>query len=326
MNDQTIERVGKLGVLLASLSLAACGQANADRWAEGERRPVSVSSTETRLDLEIDQTGMYTIQSEGDLDVVCRLLDESGRQVAADDDSGEGMNCSMTVPLGPGQYQVEVVGFESDDKGQAQISYQAMTSQAVAMDEAVAITVGGPTGTAVAFEVAEDGGYMMTTSGQLDTVCALYNDQGAVIGSDDDSGDGMNCSLNQRLAAGAYQLVITTFNDQGGNATFMVAPYVVEAIPLETDTPASARIEESGGRVEFDLSISDSGRYSLSTTGDIDTVCELRTLAGALMGENDDDGDQNCRINHALPVGEYRFIVSGFSGTTGPFTAHLERR
>jgi len=326
MNDQTIERVGKLGVLLASLSLAACGQANADRWAEGERRPVSVSSTESTIDLDIDRAGMYTVSSEGELDVVCRILDEAGAQITADDDSGEGMNCSMTTMLPQGRYQVEVAGFETGDKGQAHMIYTSMRSQQVTLDEAVALEVSGQSGTAVAFDVTEAGGYLMTTSGQLDTVCTLLSDQGTEIGRDDDSGEGMNCSLTQRLSPGSYQVVVTTFNDQGGIATFIASPQQIKSFPLAAGAPTSARIEDAGGRVEFDLSISDSGRYSLSTTGDIDTVCELRTLAGELMGENDDDDDQNCRINHALPVGEYRFIVSGFSGTTGPFTAHLERR
>lgn len=326
MNDQAIERLGKIAVLLTALSLTACGQANADRWAEGERKPVGVSSTESRLDLEIDRAGMYTIHSEGELDVVCRLLDETGAQIAADDDSGQGMNCSMTTMLAEGQYQIEVVGFETGDKGQSHLIYQALTSQEVALDEAVAISLDGQSGTAVAFEVAEDGGYMMMTSGQLDTVCTLFSDQGVEIGRDDDSGEGMNCSLIQRLSAGNYQLIVTTFSDQGGTATFIVSPNQIKSFPLVAGSPASARIEDAGGMVEFDVSISDSGRYSLSTTGDIDTVCELRSMNGELMGENDDDDDQNCRITHALPEGDYRFIVSGFSGTTGPFTAHLERR
>ena len=47
---------------------------------------------------------------------------------------------------------------------------------------------------------------------------------------------------------------------------------------------------------------------------------------GELMDENDDGNDQNCRITHALPEGDYRFTVTGYSGATGSLTAHMDRR
>jgi hypothetical protein len=314
--------------VIVAIALAvptAWSSASTDRWAEGERRPVGVSATETRIDLDIDRRGMYTIFSEGDIDVVCRLFDPSGAEIAMDDDGGEGMNCSMTTMLAEGAYQVEVVGFGTGDKGRAQIAYQSLGGDSVAIDEAVSIAIDGSAGTAVGFEVEDEGGYLISTSGQLDTVCTLLNAEGEEVGRDDDSGDGMNCGLAQRLTPGAYTVVVTTFGDQSGSATFIVSPNQIKSFPLSVDAPVSARIDAAGGQVEFDLSITDSGRYALSTSGDTDTVCELRAQDGGLMDQNDDGDDQNCRISHALPVGDYRLIVSGFSGTTGAFTAHLDR-
>ncbi|MEN1729321.1 MAG: hypothetical protein AAGJ52_12855 [Pseudomonadota bacterium] len=291
-----------------------------------EPRTVNIGSTDERPYFEVEAAGLFNLSSRGEVDIVCRLMDASGNAVAEDDDSGQDMNCSITSILPIGRYEVDVAGFANDDKGETTIIFRSLGSEDVAIGDAVSIAVGSETGAAVAFEVETEGGYLMTSSGQVDTVCRLFNESGVEISSDDDSGDGFNCALSERLVPGQYHVVVSSFGSDGGNATFMVMEYEIKSYALELNTPHSARIDMASDSVEFEVLIADSGRYWLHTSGDMDTVCQLKSHSGELMDENDDGDDMNCSINHALPAGNYRFVVSGYGSETGSFTAHLDRR
>jgi hypothetical protein len=65
---------------------------------------------EDRYRIRIKSVGRYTVQTEGDTDLVMKLFgpDSLTQLVAEDDDSGTGSNPKITVDLGPGDYYVQV--------------------------------------------------------------------------------------------------------------------------------------------------------------------------------------------------------------------------
>jgi len=325
--EQEFNRITlRTGILLACLGLVACTPADPNRLEIDEARSVTVGTEDVRLNFEVDRTGLFNLFSQGDVDVVCRILDGTGSVVAEDDDSGQDANCSVTALLTEGRYDVTIDGFQTDDTGQSTVTYTALDSQEMAIGDVLNLTITRDSGAAVSFRIEEEGGYLMTSSGQTDTVCTLFNAGGAEIGSDDDSGDGFNCALNQRLSPGTYYMIVSSFNDNGGSATFMVSPSELKSYALALDTPHAARIDEPSQNIEFEFAVDAAGRYRVRTSGDLDTVCQLRTTDGELMAENDDGEDTNCSITHALPAGDYRFVVSSYSSGTGAFSAHLETR
>lgn len=73
----------------------------------------------------VPEYGVYTFLTEGPSDVVMSLFgpDDLGQLVGEDDDSGPGLNASITRALEPGTYEVQVRHYWSDRTGKYRISF-----------------------------------------------------------------------------------------------------------------------------------------------------------------------------------------------------------
>ena len=100
------------------------------------------------------------------------------------------------------------------------------------------------------------------------------------------------------------------------NSDFISLPY----------TSSSLQLTNSDDRdcFTFTLSTERTVTISTSTAGFTDTVGRLYDSSVSLIEENDDDGiNNNFEISRTLSAGTYYVEVSGFLGSTGPYTLNV---
>ena len=73
---------------------------------------------------------------------------------------------------------------------------EALPVEQAAVGDVINLDIGQGRGSVVAFEVARDGAFLLSTSGQMDTECYLYNSAGNEMGYNDDFGDDQNCGID----------------------------------------------------------------------------------------------------------------------------------
>ena len=164
------------------------------------------------------------IFSSGGLDSVGKLLDSEGREIAGDDDGGEGTNFRISELLWPGQYYVRVRGYGSNTG-----SYTLHT-QWTAVSQDVLSLEGSPMEGAIdtqddedyfQISVTEAVAAAIYTTGGLDTAGVLFDPDGRAIVSNDDGGEGF---INFRISAillrpGQYSLRVFSSSSSFGTYT-----------------------------------------------------------------------------------------------------------
>ena len=163
--------------------------------------------------LQIDMTSTA-------LDSYLFLLDANGALVAADDNSGGGSNARITRPLSAGTYYVVANNFAPGTGGAYTLSVRpaaACTTATVVGPIGVGQTV---TGTLASTDCTlSDGAYadlyrvtitasqalqIDMTSSAFDSFLIVFDANGAVVATDDDSGGGLNARITRTLTPGTY--------------------------------------------------------------------------------------------------------------------------
>ena len=85
---------------------------------------------------------------------------------------------------------------------------------------------------------------------------------------------------------------------------------------------STPRSLEAGGDIDyFQVEVTQAGTLTVETTGNTDTVGQLRGADGQWLGEDDDGGSGlNFRLVRQVTAGTYYIRVSGFENATGPYT------
>ncbi len=172
--------------------------------------------------------GTYTIETQGETDVVMSLLgpDSQTDLVTENDDGGEGFNARIVSNLSAGTYFVGIRHFDPASTGPYSISVRA-TPTAVVPEISVnggivngEIEVSNESDLYI-FSATVSGIYTIETSGETDTFLSLYgpNSQSSFLGFDDDSGPRLNARIVADLSAGVYYLRVRHYSPTG------VGPY-----------------------------------------------------------------------------------------------------
>lgn len=310
----------------ALLILTACSGSAPSSLGLGEPTVVRIGLTGVNMAIEIDQPGFYALQTEGEEDTVCSISDAEGREVAEDDDSGENLNCLINTRLETGTYVVQIRGYDLTDRGQTQVTLERLPSRAIEPGEVVNLEIAEKRGLVLDLEIVQPGNYRLGTSGMFDSVCWLFDADGTEIDYNDDFGGDQNCGMIRQLGAGRIHVLVRGYDGRSGQTAFLAAPIEVRSASLAPGASNDDRLDHAEDRVDFLVDINEPGLYTFFTIGQTDTYCELYASSNAMLAYNDDGEDFNCRIQHALEAGQYRFNVRGYGGTTGDFTARLERR
>jgi len=188
--------------------------------------------------------------------------------------------------------------------------------------------------------VDQAGTLTVETTGGTDTVGQLRGADGQWLSEDDDGGSRLNFRLVESVLAGTYHIRVNGFESAPGEVATGPYTLVVGFTPTPTDdhgnTPEKARsvkpnsstpgtLERQGDIDYFRVLVSEMGTLTVETTGDTDTLGQLRGTDDQWLSEDDDGGSRlNFRLVESVSAGTYYIRVSGFDNATGRYTLKVQ--
>ena len=288
-----------------------------------------------------------SVFTEGDTDTYGTLFDRNGVSLSSDDDSGETLNFHIVQVLDAGTHYLSIASFFGDTGDYSLVVEEAApddhgNSIATATPVAIGATVQGVLETGgdedyFEIPVPTDGFRLgiFTEGNTTDTYGTLFDQNGAVLSSDDDSGEAFNFHIVQVLDAGTYYLSIAGFFGDTGDYSLVVeeaAPddhgnSIATATPVAIGATVQGVLETGGDEDYFEIPVPTDGfRLGIFTEGNTtDTYGTLFDQNGAVLSSDDDSGEAfNFHIVQVLDAGTYYLSIAGFFGDTGDYSLVVE--
>lgn len=285
-------------------------------------------------------------------DPFLRLETSGGVPLAADDDSGFGLNSKIKfTPKFSGTYRVIVTTFKADATGPYVLNYSSWGGGGGGVIPGTlwlhpgsnfsALTHSDPHDTIrtqshrKVFLLNANAGnsYVLTMeSGQFDTYLRVEDMSGQVLKVDDDSGKGLNARIVfQPNFSGTFRVIATSFApDKTGNFDLKMG---VLASPIAGQVIHGALtfgdpVDPSGHRFDIHSHFLMAGKtYTIRMNSPtFDTFLKLRNSAGFVVAANDDGGPGlNSQITFTPPVsGMYQIVATSYkAGATGNYTVTI---
>ena len=179
------------------------------------------------------------------------------------------------------------------------------------------------------FEVVDS--TVVTTIGSLDTVGHLYDAEGNLLHSSDDTYRSENFSI-VIYDRGTYYVRVTSFEDAVGTYTLLLGPLDhgdsrVVANRVELPSKTYGTIDDADINDWFRFEVAADGEVTIATTGRVDTYGWLYDSKPDLRASNDDAGlgRLNFRIRRTLFAGVYYVRVDSLQGSRGLYVLHLRQ-
>ena len=182
-----------------------------------------------------DESAFVIVETFGNTDTYMEVYDVQYNLLMEDDDSGSGYNARIELHAEPTQtYLFRVRGYSSSETGAYRImaSYEPVlpdTELNTERSRAVTLRLGEAFPVFIRtqnesrwyrYEVTrESANFFVQTRGNIDTLLYLYDSSGNLIAEDDDSGEGGNALINERLNAGTYFIEVKTYSGVAGRCT-----------------------------------------------------------------------------------------------------------
>ena len=157
--------------------------------------------------LQAAGVGTLRVTTTGGVDTVGHLYDSSGRELAMNDDDGEGMNFNVSAQITTaGTYYVRVTS-----KGTGTGMYRltvTLDDHGNTRARATPVTSGTPVAGSIEtgddqdyFSIAFTAGVRLraAATGDVDTVGHLYDSSGRELAANDDDGEGMNFNVSASI-------------------------------------------------------------------------------------------------------------------------------
>lgn len=250
--------------------------------------------------------------------------------IAADDDSGSGLNAFMVTMLPvDGFYTIEVDSFGGDT------GLYSITLDSVTADEIVTygdtidgeLTLGGQV---YLFE-GQEGDVIRTsvTSSEFDPRIAVRDSAGSPLAVDDDSGDGANTQLVMPIYSnGLYIITIYPFSDDQFGAFTLSLDNAEMTAPQHLqigDTVHSGLIETGQQSWTFEAEANTPIDITLNSYG-FSTTLTLALPDGNQVAMDTDSGESDsAHILTVLPAdGDYTITVNSLVGGLGAYTLSIQ--
>ena len=176
------------------------------------------------FEISISQSGELKVHTQGSLDTVGWIIDEDGTEIATDDDSGIGLNFSMSVEVEPGTYFVKIESYGSNT-GEYELHTEFVAGDDHGNDAATATTISCSANSwnldtpgvidvesdvdVFELELLRSSVVTLYTEGETDTIGELKNDQDtSLVRNDDRSETDANFRITHELSKGTYFLYI----------------------------------------------------------------------------------------------------------------------
>ncbi|MEQ9032254.1 MAG: pre-peptidase C-terminal domain-containing protein [Aggregatilineales bacterium] len=322
----------------SSNNLLTSGRAVNGTLVVGEQQDWYISPTTSQR---------ITIDLSGDFDTYLRVLDDSGRELSFDDDSGGGTDSRISNFLlrSGGTFIIRVDSFNSQSGGDYILTATLSAPDARPTPASSSSTLSIPFGATVNGQLVAGqrgewtfsgtAGQRVTIdlSGDFDTYLYLLNSAGTIIAQDDDSGQGYASLINgfSLPSAGTFTIQAASFNDiYGGAYTLRLsnsASLAPTATPTRTPTsipPAQQGSISVGGSVSGTLARGTRQDWIFSgtagqrvtitlTSTEFDTFLYLLDGSRTQVAQDDDGGGgTNSQIvNFSLPSAGTYVIRAG---------------
>ncbi|MDR2768921.1 MAG: PPC domain-containing protein [Treponema sp.] len=324
-----------------------------DAWEDDSReRPLSVAvpsitrRTLTRGDqdwflISSPEGELITAETTSDLDTMMELYAKGeSRRLSSNDDNGgsENARISFTAEAGK-EYILMVKGYSNSDIGRYEFhvsstelsdrdrepneTLETASALILPLDGGVNAIITGRDDTDWYSINLENGGmFSAWTTGNLDTVLDLYGADGALIVSDDDSGERDNAKISRSIGAGRYYIRVKSYGGGTGAYNLFAGITGLVSDAYENDNQRGAAKElplDQGQEHTFTggddvdwvyFTVVAAGPYHISCRGvrntGLDTFIGLYDGEGSQIDEDDDGGEgYGSALTRRLEPGKY---------------------
>ena len=310
-----------------------------------------------RFTASVSNASQYRIYTTGSLDTMGYMYDANGSYITQNDDNG-GLNFSITRSLTYGATYYICVRAYGSNTGNFSLRVDYTTSSSSGNDNSddcsndmsTAITL--PLSTYVSGSIdcpcaekwyrftasnSNASQYTIYTSGSLDTVGYLYNSNGTLITSNDDSGANMNFSITRSLTYGAtYYLKVKAYGSNTGSYNVRVDYQTSSAEPDDNDcsNEMSSAINLGlnswqggeiccpGAEIWYKFTPSTTAYYTVYTVGSLDTVGHIYDAdCNQIVSDDDAGSGLNFKMVARLTANQTYYIkAKAFGNNTGYFS------
>ena len=274
------------------------------------RQSISPAADEDYFRVVLEQDARLILSSTGLTDTFGSLYNNSFGQIAFDDNSGDANNFLMIRELTAGAYYIEVAGVNIPPTSSLSPGDYALNVEVPATIATLPYTSSGES-----ISPARDVDYFrfslgqaniidISTSGSINTYGRLYNEDGAVLIFDDNSGADNNFHIIRLLPAGSYYIEVKAPNGftTTGSYTLNVATLGPTFLSLPNATSAES-ISSPSDRDYFSFNITEERVVTLFTTGVTDTFGRLyNSTADAIASDDNSGSDENIPIEKVIPL------------------------
>lgn len=309
--------------------------------------PIAVGQTITSyINVGQEQSFSFTVGSaqsiqidvesvDGAIDSYLELYEQSGREIATNDDGGSGFNSRLVRDLQPGSYRFVArdLGNNSagslrvtvQSRGQAQVASgpipinigQRLTANLVAGNEQVfVLQVPSTQQLQIDFE---------SLDGEIDPYLVIEDQFGNEVASNDDGPRGLDSRIVTSLNPGSYRVIGSDlWGDRGGQIALSVqqaqAVSAAQGIPITVGQSIDSYINE-GQELSLILTISETQEVQIdveaTNNSGIDSYLILNDQFGSRIDSNDDGGSGfNSRLRRTLQPGTYQILASDLGDNT----------
>ncbi|MDR1389141.1 MAG: PPC domain-containing protein [Treponema sp.] len=305
--------------------------------------PSSIARTLTPDDQDwflVTSPSTVLVQAEtlGEIDTRMELfLKGSTRRLDYDDDSGEEENARINFTVEAGrEYLIMVRGYSASDTGfyEFNLSTAVLADQEYepndVLEDAFLLLPGDREIRAAissnndidwyAVTVEEEGSLRLETKGNLDMLLGLFDSGGALLVSDDDSGEDGNSRITWPVQPGTYYVRVRSYDRDTGSYTLLTGVIREAAdafendnsrnrakeLPLETRQEHSFTDREDIDWVYFIVPVEDVYRIRCGSTDDsVDAYIILYDEQGDVIDEGDYNEGADSYLQATLRPGKY---------------------
>ena len=256
------------------------------------------------------------IYTSGTTNTTGRLYDSNSMLLTTDENSGDGDNFRIERMLAPGTYFIRVSGDSSSTSGSYTLNIIPMVTPGSMT--AASLSAGGSN--YFHFTLTGTQGIAVYTSGMTNTTGRLYDANGVLLATNENSGDMSNFRIDLILDMGTYLIRVDgAGRNVMGAYTLHVVGSTVTTVMLGSMTTGMLA---AGAGDYFKLTLASDQSLAIYTSGTTDTTGRLYDSDFVLLATNEDSG--NFRIDRPLVPGTYFIRVSGNTATvSGAYTLNV---
>lgn len=179
------------------------------------------------------------------------------------------------------------------------------------------------------FTVTEAGTFTASTAGELDMFGVLYMPAGNYVAADNNSGEDNNFALTYSVEPGDYYLMVREYKKAKGTYVLSTdfkavkecaSTAVATSCTLGLDEEVEAQMDVSGDRDMYEITVTEAGSLTLSTSGDLDTFGVLYPSNGSYVAADNNSGEgNNFSLTYQVAPGTYYILVREYKKAVGEY-------